>query len=238
MVFYIIGIGLNDEKDITEKGLEIVRKADKVYLETYTSKLNCSKEDLEKLYGKEIKEVKREDVETHTEVLVNEGKTKEIAFLVMGSPFAATTHTELLLTAKKLNVEVKVIENASVYSAVGVTGLFLYKFGKTTTIPLENKNIKSPYEIFLQNNKLGMHTLFLLDVKEDKLMSAREGLDYLIRLGLEKITMVVGCGALGSLEPEIKYGKANELVINKYPQCFIIPGELHFKELEVLDSYL
>lgn len=238
MVFYIIGIGLNDEKDITEKGLEIVRKANKVYLEIYTSKLNCSKEDLEKLYGKEIREVKREEVETHTEILVNEGKDNDVAFLVIGSPFVATTHTEFLLLGKKLGIEIRVIENASVYSAIGITGLFLYKFGRTTTIPFDNKNIRSPYEYYLQNKKLGMHTLVLLDIKDGKLMTVREGLDYLIRLGLDPGTMVVACGALGSLDPEIKYGKATGLNITKLPQCFIIPGELHFKELEVLDSYL
>ena len=50
-MLYLIGIGLNDEKDISIKGLEIVRKADLVYLECYTSKLQCSIEKLEKLYN-------------------------------------------------------------------------------------------------------------------------------------------------------------------------------------------
>jgi diphthine synthase len=36
-MFYIIGIGLGDVKDITVRGLEIVRKAERVYLESYTS---------------------------------------------------------------------------------------------------------------------------------------------------------------------------------------------------------
>ena len=41
MTLYFIGIGLNDEKDISVKGLELVKKADSVYLENYTSKINC-----------------------------------------------------------------------------------------------------------------------------------------------------------------------------------------------------
>jgi len=32
MTLYMIGIGLNDEKDISIKGLELVKKADFVYL--------------------------------------------------------------------------------------------------------------------------------------------------------------------------------------------------------------
>jgi diphthine methyl ester synthase len=38
-MFYIIGLGLGDPKDITVKGLEIIRKCDRVYLEAYTSVL-------------------------------------------------------------------------------------------------------------------------------------------------------------------------------------------------------
>ena len=49
MVLYFIGIGLNDEKDITINGLEAVKKSKYVYLESYTSILQVSKEDLEKV---------------------------------------------------------------------------------------------------------------------------------------------------------------------------------------------
>lgn len=45
-MLYIIGLGLSDEKDISVKGLEIVRKADRVYLETYTAVLLVDKERL------------------------------------------------------------------------------------------------------------------------------------------------------------------------------------------------
>lgn len=36
-MLYFVGLGLADEKDITVKGLEIVKKAERVYLEAYTS---------------------------------------------------------------------------------------------------------------------------------------------------------------------------------------------------------
>lgn len=45
-MFYIIGLGLGDCKDITVKGLEIVKKCDRVYLEAYTSILTCGTEAL------------------------------------------------------------------------------------------------------------------------------------------------------------------------------------------------
>lgn len=40
IMLYIIGLGLGDEKDITLRGLETVRKCDKVYIEAYTSLLS------------------------------------------------------------------------------------------------------------------------------------------------------------------------------------------------------
>lgn len=45
-MFYIIGLGLGDAKDITVKGLEIVKKCDRVYLESYTSLLTIGQEEL------------------------------------------------------------------------------------------------------------------------------------------------------------------------------------------------
>lgn len=47
MVLYMIGLGLSDEKDITVKGLEAVRRSTKVYLEHYTAILMIDKEKLE-----------------------------------------------------------------------------------------------------------------------------------------------------------------------------------------------
>ena len=43
-MLYLIGLGLSDETDITVKGLEIVRKASRVYLEAYTSILLVDKD--------------------------------------------------------------------------------------------------------------------------------------------------------------------------------------------------
>jgi diphthine synthase len=42
-MLYLVGLGLSDETDITVKGLEIVRKASRVYLEAYTSILLVDK---------------------------------------------------------------------------------------------------------------------------------------------------------------------------------------------------
>jgi diphthine synthase len=50
-MLYLVGLGLADETDITVKGLEAVKKADRVYLEAYTSILLVDKEKLVRLPG-------------------------------------------------------------------------------------------------------------------------------------------------------------------------------------------
>ena len=45
-MFYLVGLGLGDAKDITVKGLEVVKQAKRVYLEAYTSILTVGKDAL------------------------------------------------------------------------------------------------------------------------------------------------------------------------------------------------
>ena len=62
MVFYLVGLGLGDERDITVRGLEAVKKCDQVWLEAYTSVLCVGVERLEAFYGREVKVASREAV--------------------------------------------------------------------------------------------------------------------------------------------------------------------------------
>jgi len=168
MTLYLIGIGLNDEKDITIRGLETIQKCDEVYLEHYTSILSIGKEKLEKFYQKEIFIADRNLVESDAEEkLLLPAKEKKIALLVVGDIFGATTHTDLQLRAKKLNVEFVPIFNASIINAIGYVGLELYKYGKTTSIVFSQKNWlpHTPYDVIKNNLTLGLHTLCLLDIK-------------------------------------------------------------------------
>ena len=45
-MLYLVGLGLADETDITVKGLEVVKKAERVYLEAYTSILLVDRQKL------------------------------------------------------------------------------------------------------------------------------------------------------------------------------------------------
>ena len=250
MTLYLIGIGLNDEKDISVHGLEIVRSCDAIYLESYSSLLNCSISDLEKFYGKKVIAADRKLVE-QSEELITAAANKNVALLVIGDPWGATTHIDLMLRCRAKNIPFKIINNASIITAVGITGLQIYKFGKTTSVPYPDKNFRpeTAYEVINQNRMLGLHTLLLLDIRPDlgKFMTVAEAIDVLLEIESRKKqgaftpdTFCVGCARIGSENFVIRAAEAKELRnfnFGKQPHCLIVPGELHFVEEEALRQW-
>lgn len=267
MTLYLIGLGLNDEKDITIKGLEAIKKCKYIYLENYTSILQTTKQKLEKLYKKKIILADREMVEKKPDILKHAQKD-DTALLIIGDPMSATTHVDLLMRAKEKNIKTQVINNASILTAIGITGLQLYKFGKTTSIPFveEHWTIETPYNVLKQNQKSKLHTLFLLDLNpsKERFMTVNDAIEILLRIeskqkqkiitktpeqkrgglreseGFSKKTKVIGCARLGSPKPVIFYGEAQELMkrdFGKPPHCLIVPGELHFMEEDILKQF-
>jgi len=249
MAFYIIGLGLGSEKDISVRGLELVRKCDEVYLETYTSLLPVTIEQLSAYYGKKIIPANRDLVEQRfEEQILPKAWEKHIALLVIGDPFSATTHIELMRAAKQRGIDVEAIGNASILTAVGLTGLQLYKFGKVTSIPFyeEDVLVETPYNILEENQSLGLHTLFLLDLDPptERYMSVNTAISALLKLESHKKkklftenTLCVACARLGS-DNIIKAGTAKKLMgedFGRPPHCLIVPGKLHFLEEEALN---
>ncbi|MBW2977247.1 diphthine synthase [Candidatus Woesearchaeota archaeon] len=243
MTLYFIGIGLSNEKDITIKGLEIVKKCDFVYLESYTSILQIPISKLEEYYGKKIISANRELVEKKAEeTILKNAEDKKVAFLVIGDPMCATTHTDLLLRAKKVGIKTAVIHNASIINAIGITGLEVYKFGKVTSIPFDNSNVKAPFMVLENNLKNDLHTLFLFDLnpEENKFLTIKEVVEYLIKQGMSEEQLCVGCARIGADNVFINKGKASEIKeidFGKPPYCLVVPAKLHFIEEEALDRF-
>jgi len=79
----------------------------------------------------------------------------------------ATTHTDLVLRARALQIPVSTVPNASIMSAIGATGLQLYNFGQTVSMVffLDNWKPASFYDRIRENRDIGLHTLVLLDIK-------------------------------------------------------------------------
>ncbi|TDL18011.1 Diphthine synthase [Rickenella mellea] len=166
-MFYVIGLGLCDEKDITVRGLEAVKSSTRVYLEAYTSILMVQKERLEEFYGKELILADRDMVEMSSDEILKDADKEDISLLVVGDPFGATTHTDIILRARALKIPTRVVHNASIMNAVGACGLQLYNFGQAVSLVFFTESWKpdSFYDRIKENSDLGMHTLVLLDIK-------------------------------------------------------------------------
>ena len=168
MVLYLIGLGLCNEKDITVKGLEYIKQSDYVYMEYYTSILGIDSTKLEEYYGKKIILADREMIEIgFDKEILEKAKSSKVSLLVVGDPFSATTHIDLYLRCIHEGVKVEVINNASILNSIGITGLSLYRFGETVSIPFFTEKWRpySFYDKICRNYKNDLHTLILLDIK-------------------------------------------------------------------------
>ncbi|XP_058494939.1 diphthine methyl ester synthase [Solea solea] len=166
-MLFLIGLGLGDARDITVKGLEAVKRCSRVYLEAYTAVLTCGQEALERFYGKQLIVADRDLVEQSADEILKDADVVDVAFLVVGDPFGATTHSDLVLRAVNAGIPFKVIHNASIMNAVGCCGLQLYNFGETVSLVFWTETWKpeSFYDKICKNRQAGLHTLCLLDIK-------------------------------------------------------------------------
>ena len=264
-MLYMIGLGLGDEKDITLRGLEAIKKSKKVFYENYTS-LSNALQGLETLSQKKFEQAPRNLVENEAEKILLLAEKEPVSFLVIGDVFGATTHADLYLRAKQKNIEVKIINNASIINVIGNTGLDLYRFGQTTSIVFDDNNWlpDTPYKVIKKNKENGLHTLCLLDIKTaepsienikkgimkpepPRFMNVNKGIEILEKLeeiNKEKIitpqTKIVGVARIGTQKEKIVFKTIQEIKKEDFGEplhSIIIPGKLHDIEQEILQKH-
>jgi diphthine methyl ester synthase len=207
-------------------------------------------------------------VESGSDDILNFAKDSDVAFLVVGDPFGATTHSDLRLRAHRMGIVVEVIHNASIMNAVACCGLQLYRFGQAVSVCFWTERWKpdSYYDKILENRKMGLHTLCLLDIKvkepseanlfkgkghifePPRFMTINEAVDQLLQIRdkrnsdpmlLTEDDFAIGLARVGSTDQVIKYGNLRELLhFNFGPplHCLLIPANLHDVEREVLEE--
>jgi len=247
-MLYLIGIGLKPEH-LTLEAIEAAKKCKKIYLEAYTSKYaEGNVKELEKILGNKVSELERKAVEENFEPILEEAKKGDIALLIYGNVFSATTHAQLLLDAKEENLAVEIIPGISIFSFLGKTGLSEYKFGRTVSIVFWQENYKpeSFYDRILDNYSNGMHTLCLLDIKkegrEERLMKPKEALEILQGIAKKRCSHLFGntligiISRAGSEKEKIVFGEISDLIKQEFdtPACLIVCGNLDDKEIELL----
>lgn len=267
MVLYLIGLGLYSEKDISVRGLELVKESDYLYMEYYTSILGVNKETLEKFYGKEIILADREMVESQFEKeILEKAKTHKVSLLVVGDPFSATTHVDLYSRALEAKIKIEVLNNASIINACGITGLSLYRFGEIISVPFFTQKWKpySFYEKIKNNQEKDLHTLLLLDIKvkevseenmsigkiiyepprfmtiNQALEQLKESENELQREILKEETQFIGLARVGAPDQLIVSGSYNDLIKFDFGgplHSLVLVGKMHSIEQEMFDYY-
>jgi len=246
-----VGLGLNDERGISLRGLNLAREADCVFAEFYTSLMpELDIRNLERMIGKPILVLERGDVEERAEHRILEKvRGKNVVFLVPGDPMMATTHVDLRLRAEKAGIKTKVIPGVSIFSGVcALTGLQAYKFGRTVTLPhVETGKLpESSYDNIRTNLGVGLHTLALLDLVAERnyYMTIKEGLEYIRKVEVQRgehvvseRRLMVGVARAGADDAAVKAGTMSELLAWDFggpPHSLIVPSQLHFMEAEAL----
>jgi len=246
-MLWFIGLGISGSKSIPNEAIEILSKADVVYLEQFTSPI--SKADLEKIKKMtegEFKPVKRWLVEDGNEILEN-AKKKKVVLLSYGDPYIATTHIELRARAIEAKIKTHSIHaSSSLTSMIGECGLHFYKVGRIATIMSEMNSLTTPYYVIYKNIIEGNHTVLLLEYNQDKsfFLDPKDALNGLIetekgqkRNVISESTYAIVASRIGFKDQSIISGKISSLKkidFGKPPHTLIITGRLHFTESDAL----
>ena len=164
MALTLIGLGL-DPRDLSLRARDAIASCDVLVLETYTSYAPVSLADLEELVGMPITPLTRSMVEQDDGIL-ERSRSESVGVLVFGDPLAATTHLELVLRSRAEGIDTRIIHAPSIFSAIGESGLELYRFGRTASLvyPRRNWLPERAKEVIVQNRSIKAHSLVLLDI--------------------------------------------------------------------------
>ena len=249
-MLWFVGLGISGFKSIPIEALDVLSKADIVYLEQFTSPIG--KSDLDKIKEAtkgEFKLAKRWLVEDGSEILKN-AKKKKVVLLAYGDPYIATTHIELRERAIKEKIKtISIHASSSLTSMIGECGLHFYKVGRIATIMSEMKSLTTPYYVIYKNIIEGNHTVLLLEYNQDKdfFLDPKDALKGLletekgqIRNVISKDTYGIVASRIGFKDQTIVSGKISSLKkkdFGKPPHTVIIPGRLHFTESDALKVF-
>ena len=242
-MLWFVGLGISGISELSDNTISIIKNADTVYLESFTSPISeTEKEQLANMCDGEFKIAKRWLVEDGNEILEN-AKNREVVLISYGDPYIATTHLELKTRAVTDKIETKTIHSSSIVSSlIGEIGLQYYKVGKILTIMNDPKSMITPYNTISNNLLSKMHSVILLEYNEDKsfFLAPQDALSLL--LDAEKIqnrkiisldTFAIIASRIGKSDQSITSGKISNLIKKEFgnpPHTIIIPGSLHFTE--------
>ena len=248
-MLWFIGLGVSGISELSDSTISVIKNADIVYLESFTSPISESeKHQLREISNGEFKVAKRWLVEDGNEILEN-AKNKKTVLISYGDPYIATTHSELKTRAINDKIETKTIHSSSIVSSlIGEVGLHYYKVGKVLTIMNDPKSMITPYNTIFNNLLNKTHSVILLEYNEDKsfFLEPQDALSLLLdvektqnRKIISTNTFTIIASRIGKNDQRIISGKISNLLKKQFgepPHSIIIPGSLHFTESDAVKT--
>ncbi len=250
-VLWFVGLGLDDERGLSRRAFEVLR-ASELFAEEYTAV--ASPGTLERLageLGRPVHRLGREALEGESAIVEALGRAPSVALLVVGDPFAATTHVALRLAAERAGHTWGYLPNASILvAAAGFLGFMPYRFGRTVSLPFPSPGFapRSPLEQIQGNRERELHTLVLLDLAptEGRFLDAGTALRLLrerdpeaaLLRDDEPLAVAARVGrpdAAGFFGP---FGRLRGVDFGPPPHALVVPApRLHFEEEAALERF-
>ena len=243
-MLWLVGLGISGSGSIPDDAARIIRSAEIVYLETFTSPA-CDVEPIGSM-AKDPRTAKRWMVEDGREILDNAAQ-KTVALVSYGDPLVATTHNDLRVRAAERGIPTGVVHASSaITSAIGECGLHHYKVGRMATVMNDANSLTTPYYVTYRNAVAGGHTVLLLEYNEDggffldpaaalrMLLDAEAGQRRGVFTGE---TYVVVASRVGLDGQRIRAGRISSMVARDFgppPHTLVVPGQLHFTERDAI----
>jgi diphthine synthase len=247
-----IGLGLGDERDLSRRAMDRLNEARVVFAEEYTSQLSSGSVDrLAAEVGRPVIVLDRAALEAQTIVLDALAEGGRVVLLVVGDPFAATTHVALRIAAERKGHSWSYLPNASIHTAAAsFLGLMHYRFGRTVSLPFDEPGFapRSFLDVISANSSSNSHTLVLLDLRpsEGRFMTADRGLGLLRERDPEGAILpphreVAVVARIGTDQAEAWVGSSDALSTLDFGpplHAIVVPApELHFQENEALERF-
>lgn len=246
-MLWFVGLGISGINGIGSDTAKVLKQADIVFLEIFTSPI--TKSELVK-----IKKMVKGEFVTSTRWMVEDGKNilkeakkKNVVLLSYGDPYIATTHIELRTRAILEKIKTKTIHAASaITSLVGECGLHYYKVGRIVTMMKEQQSASSVYYTVYENLIAGNHTVIVLEYNSDAkfFLAPKDAFSNLLlvedeqkRNVIDESSFAIVASRIGTKNQSIVAGKISNLKkidFGRPPHTITIPGRMHFTELDAL----
>jgi diphthine synthase len=247
-----VGLGLGDERGLSARALDALRSAGEVFAEEYTSVAPAGTLGrIETAIGRSVRPLPRVSLESEAPILEALARSHRVALLVVGDPFAATTHVALRLAARRAGHTWRYVPNASILTAAaGYLGLMGYRFGRTVSLPLPAPGFAptSPIEQIGSNRERGLHTLLLLDLAPEsgRFLTAGEALGILrerdpderLLSNTDPVAVAARVGRDDAAGFFGEFARMRSVDFGPPLHAVVIPApELHFEEAEALSEF-